>query len=693
MRRVALLVGLLFAALGIVSAQTGGQIAGEVSDPSGAAVPNAAVTVTNTATNVTRSTETNSAGLYSFPDLTPGMYNVRVVMAGFDTITKSNIQLQVQQAARVDFALTVGQAMQTVEVSASATLLATDNATVGTIINEQRIRDLPLNGRNFWSLVGGSTNVTTNFTPAAQAAGRLSGSRGNVTIAVAGARSTWENYTLDGITNTDIDFNSYILQPSVDAIMEFKVQSGIYPAEFGRAAGQVNVSTKPGTNSYHGTLSEFLRNDKLDARSYDFSSASRSATNPSPASAPYRQNQYGFTLGGPVWIPKVFNGRNRLFFMSNYEGFNSRLTQPSYATVLTPAMRNGDFSSIIGAGYNLADPISRSGTFPNITQSMFPNNQIPDNRIDPIATTIQKYLPLPDNPDVVFQNTYSRINGSRTPGENQGVYSIKGDYNVSTKLRLNALFSRQYFNSYQLVGPIPGPLAEAFQEFGDSKYYRLNVDYIIKPNILNHFTFGHNQRDLGEGPNLTLDDAYRKATLIPGVTTDKAPNYSKYQTEFGNFGGETDNWQWPRHTGDFSFLRAYVAPDGSPATCSRRPASDSRSWRPTRPRACAPSTPRRGKTSTGSIRAERISGAARAGCPWPSSSTTARSHARSRSRAFWTAPSTSSPGSTRRFPTSAPGPNSCIAPPTARPTATTSASARWRSPPPSSRSRPGRPRP
>jgi hypothetical protein len=129
---------------------------------------------------------------------------------------------------------------------------------------------------------------------------------------LAGARSTWENYTLDGITNTDIDFNSYILQPSVDAILEFKVQSGIYPAEFGRAAGQVNVSTKPGTNSYHGTLSEFLRNDKLDARSYDFSSASRSATNPSPLSQPYRQNQYGYTLGGPVRIPKVFNGKNRL---------------------------------------------------------------------------------------------------------------------------------------------------------------------------------------------------------------------------------------------------------------------------------------------------------------------------------------------------------------------------------------------
>ena len=156
---------------------------------------------------------------------------------------------------------------------ANAALLTTDNATVGTVIEEQRIVNLPLNGRSYFSLVALSPGVTTGFVPAAQAAGRLGGSRGALTIAVSGGRSTWENYTLDGITNTDIDFNTYILQPSVDALQEFKVQSGIYPAEFGRALGQINAATKPGTNEFHGTLSEFLRNDKFDARDYDFSSA------------------------------------------------------------------------------------------------------------------------------------------------------------------------------------------------------------------------------------------------------------------------------------------------------------------------------------------------------------------------------------------------------------------------------------
>ena len=290
----------------------------------------------------------------------------------------------------------MGASTQTVEVSAGADLLNTENATVGTVIEEKRISELPLNGRNFFSLVALSPNVSYGFTPAQQASSRLGGTRSTITMALSGARATWENYTLDGITNTDVDFNTYIVLPSVEALQEFKVQSGIYPAEFGREAGQVNVSTKPGTNEYHGTAFEFLRNNDLDARAYDFSSASRSAKNPSPASTPYRQNQYGFTLGGPVRIPKVFNGRNRLFFMSNFEGFKSRTTSTSFATTMTEAMRNGDFSAVPTA---LQDPLSRTGTFPNITSSPFPGNQIPANRIDKnSALLMDKFFPLPNQP-------------------------------------------------------------------------------------------------------------------------------------------------------------------------------------------------------------------------------------------------------------------------------------------------------
>lgn len=298
--RKAFLFVLFSSAAVVVYPQTLGSITGEVTDPSGAITPNAPVTVTNIATNASRSTATNSAGIYLFPDLVPGTYNVKVETPGFEPQIKTNIILQVQQRARVDFTLVVGQATQTVEVSAAAASLATEDATVGTVIESQRIQELPLNGRNFFQLVALSPNVSYGFAPAAQAAGRMGGTRSTITISQAGSRATWQNYTLDGVANTDLDFNLYIVLPSVDALQEFKVQSGVYPAEFGREAGQVNVATKPGTNDFHGTAFEFLRNDALDAKPYDF-------VPPVPAKQPYRQNQYGYTVGGPVWIPKLFN--------------------------------------------------------------------------------------------------------------------------------------------------------------------------------------------------------------------------------------------------------------------------------------------------------------------------------------------------------------------------------------------------
>src|SRR5262249_6239053 len=326
-----------------------------------------------------RETTTNEVGLYTFPSLVPGMYSVKVEASGFQPMQRNNIELQVQQTARVDFTLVVGATSQTVEVSGAVALLNTDDATLGTVIEHRRITDLPLNGRNFFSLVALSPNVTYGFTPAQQASGRLGGTRASLTMSLSGARATWGHYTLDGITNTDVDFNTYIVLPSVDALQEFKVQSGIYPAEFGREAGQVNVSTKPGGNIYHGALYEFLRNNRLDARAFDFSSATRSATNPSPGSTPYRQNQYGFTLSGPVRIPKILNGKNRLFFMSNFEGFRSRTTSTSTATTMTQAMRDGDFS---GIPTTLYDPLSRTGAPPNVTVSTFPGNRVPSGRFD-----------------------------------------------------------------------------------------------------------------------------------------------------------------------------------------------------------------------------------------------------------------------------------------------------------------------
>jgi hypothetical protein len=439
MRTVVLVVCLLGLTLGIASAQTFGEIGGEVRDPSGALIPNATVTVINTATSASRVATTNAAGFYSFPDLVPGTYDVKVASSGFDTIVKAGIVLEVQAAPRVDFTLAVGQSTQTVEVAANAAALATEDATVGTVIEEKRIEDLPLNGRSFFQLVALSPNVTYGFTQPAQTSGRLGGSRGSLTMAMSGARSTWENYTLDGITNTDIDFNSYILQPSVDALQEFKVQSGVYPAEFGREAAQLNVSTKPGTNQYHGSAWEFLRNDLLDARAYDFASAQHDPTNSEPGRKPYRQNQYGFTLGGPVRIPKLFNGKNRLFFMTNFEEFNSRTTTSTLGTVLTAAMRGGDFSQVPTA---LANPNSRTGTYPNVLASPFPGNQIPTSMLSADSIILEnKWMPLPNQANGV---------GQVLPYRNYQ-FDVKipvNKYDFTQRIDLNESSNSQWFGRY-----------------------------------------------------------------------------------------------------------------------------------------------------------------------------------------------------------------------------------------------------
>src|ERR1700682_3104329 len=374
MRQVMLILGLCLP-LSVASAQTFGAITGEVRDPSGAAAPNASVTATNVATNVARSTTTNESGVYSFPDLIPATYQVKVSDPGFQTTT-STVEIQVQQTARVDVTLTVGQSTQTVEGSAAAALLTTESATVGTVIAEKNINDLPLNGRNFLQLVALAPNVTYGFTAAGIASSRQGGDRVNQNISVAGMRGTWNNYTLDGVSNLDPNFNLYIQIPSIDALQEFKVQSGIYPAEFGREAAQINVSTKSGTNGLHGTLFESLRNDALDAKPFDF-------VGTRPPKNPYRQNQYGYYLGGPVWIPKLFDGKNRLFFMSNWEGFKSRLTNEDLYTVPPAAWRNGDFSQFKTV---LLDPTTRTlGANGQYTASPFANNMIPPERLDPTS--------------------------------------------------------------------------------------------------------------------------------------------------------------------------------------------------------------------------------------------------------------------------------------------------------------------
>lgn len=484
-RSLALLTPLLG---GSLEGQTLGTFTGEVRDSSGAAVSGATVTVRNTATNGVRVVTTNDAGLYTIPALVPGIYDVKAESSGFKVANRVGVELQVQQTARVDFNLEVGQVSESIEVSGGPPLLATENATVGTVIEQKRITDLPLNGRNFLSLVALSPNVTYGFNQAAQAAGRQGGTRASITMSLAGSRSTWSNYTLDGITNTDINFNLYIVLPSVEALQEFKVQTGIYPAEFGRAAGQINVSTRGGTNQYHGSVFEFLRNDRLDARPYFFKDP-ESPTQTAPIKAPYRQNQYGFTLAGPVQIPKVVDGKDRLFFMANFEGFKSRRTTTQFFTSMTPEMRAGDFSVVTSA---LQDPMTRvrtpnpSGSGFTVTSSPFPSNQIPSNRFNPASVyLLENFAPLPNLPQAGLPNrNYQYL--QKVPVD-KDQFTGRIDFNESS--------SSQWFGRYSWTDELtttPGVQLNGSILYTRASQWVLANTRVFSSSKVNEFRFGYN---------------------------------------------------------------------------------------------------------------------------------------------------------------------------------------------------------
>jgi len=465
----AMLLGIYFLVLGLAvssRAQTFGEITGEVTDSTGGVVVGATVTVTNPQTNLTRQTTTNTAGNYAFPALLPGVYNVKAEGQGFRTEARNRVELQVQQVARIDFQLQVGLVAETVEVAGGAPLLTTENATVGTVIENRSIVELPLNGRNFLQLVALSPNVNATFADGGAATSRQGGDRASQNFSVAGMRREFNYYTLDGVANTDVDFNTYAFLPSVDALQEFKVQTGVYSAEFGHEATQVNVSTKSGTNEYHGTLFDFIRNNDFDARPFGF-------TTRVPVSAPFKWNQYGFTLGGPVQIPKLFSGKNRLFFLSNYEGFRLRnQTQVLYSTPPV-SMRNGDFSQILPAA-RIIDPFNNQP---------FPGNMISRTRFDRAALGLLEFYPTPNISGAGISNNYLSLQNNKTDKDQ---FTQRIDFVENSKSSWFGRYSWQddsqvqpalYLNGHSLAVTV--------------KQAMLANTRILTPNLVNEFRFGY----------------------------------------------------------------------------------------------------------------------------------------------------------------------------------------------------------
>ena len=384
-------------------AQTQGGISGLVTDSSGAAVPGATVTVTNTATRGTRNTTTNVEGLYTFPAVPPGTYALKVELQGFKTAEIRSFKVDVQETVRVDVPLQVGALDETVTVIGESTLLNTQSTTIGTVIENKVVTELPLNGRQYLNLVALSPNVNVLSPAAGQAAARLGGERAAQSISTGGQRIFFNYYTLDGVSNTDPNFNNYIALPSIDAIQEFKVQTGVYPAEFGHQSTQVNVVTKSGGNAFHGSVFEFLRDEKFDAKPYAFTSVH-------PAKSPFKWNDFGYEVDGPVF-------RDKLFFMTNFEKLRRRQTTQSTFTVPTEKMFAGDFSEVL-PGTVIYDPT---------TGQPFPGNVIPTGRIDPISKNLLSYYHAATLPGL--QNNYVQDNSA--PFDRSG-YVVRADFNESS---------------------------------------------------------------------------------------------------------------------------------------------------------------------------------------------------------------------------------------------------------------------
>src|SRR5947209_66042 len=465
----AMLLGIFLSAIGVVLpaiGQTFGEITGEVTDSTGGVVVGATVTITNPETNLSRQAITNNAGNYAFPALLPGIYKVRAERQGFQTEVRSGVELQVQQVARIDFQLKVGSVAETIEVGGGAPLLVTENATLGTVIDNRRIVDLPLNGRNFIQLMALSPNVNATFADGGAATSRQGGDRSSQNFSVAGMRREFNYYTLDGVANTDVDFNTYVFLPSIDALQEFKVQTGVYSAEFGHEATQVNVSTKSGTNEYHGALFDFIRNNDLDARSSGF-------TTLVPVSAPFNSNQYGFTFVGPVRTPKLFTGKNRLFFLSNYEGFRLRnQTQVIYSTP-PAAMRNGDFSQILPAT-RIIDPLNNQP---------FPGNIIPATRFDRAALGLLEFYPAPNIAGASLSNNYLSLQNNVTDKDQ---FTQRSDFVESAKSNWFGRYSWQDDRQVQPSLHLNGHTLAV-----TVKQAMLSNTRIVSPSLVNEFRFGY----------------------------------------------------------------------------------------------------------------------------------------------------------------------------------------------------------
>ena len=449
----------LFLAPQIWSQTTTGTILGAVNGRDEALLPGVKITIVNEDANSSRSVVSGRTGNYQITLLPPGAYRVEAELEGFNNAVRSGIHLQVNQKAVVDITLEIGTVNFAVSVVADAPMIDSVSAGVGTVIDNKKIVELPLNGRDFFQL---STLVTGAAPPAENSQNASAGGA----VSINGAREHSNNFLLDGVDNNDSYINQILVPPSIDSIQEFKVQSSTYSAEFGRSAGgQFNYVTKSGTNAWHGSVYEFHRNAVLDAKNF--------FDDPQDGIPKFIRNQFGSTLGGPIM-------KDKLFVFGSYEGTTQRKAFTRVATVPPVAWRNGDFSSI-GAG-QLVDPRTREP---------IPGNVIPASLIDQAGAGILDFYPVPNDPNATGPSgATSAAVGSNTVHQ----FTVRADQPLDSGDRLFYRYSFHDtggfnpFDALQGATNVPG-----FGNLIETRGQGLAAGWTTGRSLLNDFRFGYNR--------------------------------------------------------------------------------------------------------------------------------------------------------------------------------------------------------
>jgi Carboxypeptidase regulatory-like domain len=411
-----------------------GSIVGSVRDASGAVVIGATVTVRNTETGIAHVVKSNSEGQYVVTLLQPGTYSVTVERQGFKKAVQPAFKLDVNQTSRVDITLAVGSVSESVEVTAAEPLVESQTSSLGQVVEETRVHSLPLNGRNFVELSYLTPGVNSGPSGIVQQGSIPENERGSGAIQANGLTATNNNFLLNGFDNNEQQIGFEVIQPSIDAIQEFKVQTNNFGADIGHGGAVVNVVLKSGTNQFHGSAFEFLRNSAMDAKNYfdpaDF---------PIPA---FKQNQFGGTFGGPII-------KNRTFFFGDYQGTRIRQSQTDLSIVPSVLERSGNFSDLPG---QIFDPTTTGTTVPGtLARTPFPGNIIPANRLDPAALKIINLFPLPNRPGGQgFNFVYNPVLNN-----NQDSFDIRVDHQLTPKDSFFATFSFGNVDN-QRPDPFPG---------------------------------------------------------------------------------------------------------------------------------------------------------------------------------------------------------------------------------------------